>query len=355
MSLPLRCPVSNGSSVVALRSLIGGAGTLCALLQLASGCSSQGGQAMTDGAADLAEADMADPSHDMAAPPLLATFGGCDGPLFADGTKPQDLSTQTAFDSAWTTNWAKPQIKEGALTFGPHPLTADWWDNYSPTATVAKPGDVLICARMRLMSQQNDPAGDNSFELTMRNPDAAMYETSGMVLLIEGNASQVGLRTPMSEAERLKHKHGCALSSLIAEDETIEVPSVGGRPPRVMPRTVLSDILQPRVDEIFSLVRDELERCGLSDMLASGMVVTGGSTLLQGLPELAEEILGMPVRRGVPQGIGGLSDVVKTPIYATAVGLVLYGARKQDGLQLSQSSERRGVWRRMRSWFAEVF
>jgi cell division protein FtsA len=76
---------------------------------------------------------------------------------------------------------------------------------------------------------------------------------------------------------------------------------------------------------------------------------------LQGLPELAEEILGMPVRRGVPQGIGGLSDVVKTPIYATAVGLVLYGARKQDGLQLSQSSERRGVWRRMRSWFAEVF
>lgn len=169
------------------------------------------------------------------------------------------------------------------------------------------------------------------------------------------NDIAVGLRTPMSEAERLKHKHGCALSSLIAEDETIEVPSVGGRPPRVMPRTVLSDILQPRVDEIFSLVRDELERCGLSDMLASGMVVTGGSTLLQGLPELAEEILGMPVRRGVPQGIGGLSDVVKTPIYATAVGLVLYGARKQDGLQLSQSSERRGVWRRMRSWFAEVF
>ncbi len=169
------------------------------------------------------------------------------------------------------------------------------------------------------------------------------------------NDIAVGLRTPMSEAERLKHRHGCALSSLIAEDETIEVPSVGGRPPRVMPRTVLSDILQPRVDEIFSLVRDELERCGLSDMLASGMVVTGGSTILQGLPELAEEILGMPVRRGVPQGVGGLSDVVKTPIYATAVGLVLYGARKQDGLQLSQNSERRGVWRRMRSWFAEVF
>jgi cell division protein FtsA len=169
------------------------------------------------------------------------------------------------------------------------------------------------------------------------------------------NDIAVGLRTPMTEAERLKHRHGCAMTSLISEDEMIEVPSVGGRPPRVMPRTVLSDILQPRVDEIFSLVRDELERCGLAETLASGMVVTGGSTILQGLPELAEEILGMPVRRGVPQGVGGLSDVVKSPIYATAVGLVLYGARKQDGLQLSQNSERRGVWRRMRTWFAEVF
>ena len=169
------------------------------------------------------------------------------------------------------------------------------------------------------------------------------------------NDIAVGLRTPMTEAERLKHRHGCAMTSLISEDEMIEVPSVGGRPPRVTPRTVLSDILQPRVDEIFSLVRDELERCGLAETLASGMVVTGGSTILQGLPELAEEILGMPVRRGVPQGVGGLSDVVKSPIYATAVGLVLYGARKQDGLQLSQNSERRGVWRRMRTWFAEVF
>lgn len=169
------------------------------------------------------------------------------------------------------------------------------------------------------------------------------------------NDIAVGLRTPMTEAERIKHRYGCAMTSLISEDETIEVPSVGGRPPRVMKRTELSDILQPRVDEIFSLVRDELERCGLSDSLASGMVVTGGSTILQGLPELAEEILGMPVRRGVPQGVGGLADVVKSPIYATAVGLVLYGARKQDGMLLTQSSERRGMWRRMRNWFAEVF
>ena len=119
---------------------------------------------------------------------------------------------------------------------------------------------------------------------------------------------------------------------------------------------MLADILQPRVDEIFSLVRDELTRCGLADTLASGLVVTGGSTLLQGLPELAEEILGMPVRRAAPQGIGGLVDVVRSPIYSTAVGLVLYGARQHEGLHLPQGAgERRGVWRRMRSWFAEVF
>ncbi|HMU41287.1 MAG TPA: cell division protein FtsA [Pseudomonadota bacterium] len=168
------------------------------------------------------------------------------------------------------------------------------------------------------------------------------------------NDIAVGLRTPMSEAERLKHRHGCALTGLVREEETIEVPSVGGRPPRVMPRTMLSEILQPRVDEIFSLVREELERCGFLDTLASGMVVTGGSTLLQGLPELAEGVLDMPVRRGMPQGIGGLSDVVKSPIYATAVGLVLHGARRHDDLHLSKS-ERRGVWKRMRAWFAEVF
>lgn len=199
--------------------------------------------------------------------------------------------------------------------------------------------------------------GGGTSDLVVYN-DGALVHT--MVLPIGGhqltNDIAVGLRTPMTDAERLKHRHGCALTSLLSEEETVEVPSVGGRPPRVLQRTVLADILQPRVDEIFSLVRDELSRCGLTDTLASGLVVTGGSTLLAGLPELAEEILGMPVRRALPQGIGGLAEVVRSPIYATAVGLVLYGARQHEGLHLPQgSSERRGVWRRMRSWFAEVF
>lgn len=199
--------------------------------------------------------------------------------------------------------------------------------------------------------------GGGTSDLVVYN-DGALVHT--MVLPIGGhqltNDLAVGLRTPMTDAERLKHRHGCALTSLLSEGETVEVPSVGGRPPRILQRTVLADILQPRVDEIFSLVRDELQRCGLTDTLASGLVVTGGSTLLQGLPELAEEILGMPVRRAMPQGIGGLVEVVRSPIYATAVGLVLYGARQHEGLHLPHGGgERRGVWRRMRSWFAEVF
>jgi cell division protein FtsA len=199
--------------------------------------------------------------------------------------------------------------------------------------------------------------GGGTSDLVIYNEGALIHT---MVLPVGGhqltNDIAVGLRTPMSEAERLKHRHGCAMSSLIAAEETIEVPSVGGRPPRILPRTVLSDILQPRVDEIFTLVRDEIERCGLADTLASGLVVTGGSTILQGLPELAEEILGMPVRRGTPTGVGGLSEVVRSPIYATAVGLLLYGARQHDGLFIGgRTAEGRGVWRRMRSWFAEVF
>jgi len=199
--------------------------------------------------------------------------------------------------------------------------------------------------------------GGGTSDLVIYNEGALIHT---LVLPIGGHQLTgdiaVGLRTPMSEAERLKHRHGCAMSGLIAVEETIEVPSVGGRPPRVLPRTVLSEILQPRVDEIFTLVRDEIERCGLADTLASGLVVTGGSTILQGLPELAEEVLGMPVRRGMPGGVGGLSEVVRSPIYATGVGLLLYGARQQDGLFVGgRDQDRRGVWRRMRSWFAEVF
>ncbi|MBE2251727.1 MAG: cell division protein FtsA [Myxococcus sp.] len=172
------------------------------------------------------------------------------------------------------------------------------------------------------------------------------------------NDIAMGLRTPMEQAERIKQKHGCALTSMVDKQEMIEVPSVGGRDPRVMGRQILSEILEPRVEEIFQLVHHEIERNGFSELLASGVVITGGSTLLPGMPELAEEIMGVPVRRGVPRGIGGLVDVVKSPVYATGVGLVVYGARNLDR-RMFRIREGENVFkkvkRRMGEWLQEVF
>jgi cell division protein FtsA len=172
------------------------------------------------------------------------------------------------------------------------------------------------------------------------------------------NDIAMGLRTPMEQAERIKQKHGCALTSMVDKQEMIEVPSVGGRDPRVMGRQILTEILEPRVEEIFQLVHHEIERNGFSELLASGVVITGGSTLLPGMPELAEEIMGVPVRRGVPRGIGGLVDVVKSPVYATGVGLVVYGAKNLDR-RMFRIREGENVFkkvkRRMGEWLQEVF
>jgi cell division protein FtsA len=140
-----------------------------------------------------------------------------------------------------------------------------------------------------------------------------------------------GLRTPPHEAERIKHQWGCALASMVDPAETFQVASVGGRNPRALPRQVLCrDIIQPRIEEIFSFVKAEITRLGCDDMLASGAVITGGSTQLPGMAELAEDILGIPVRLGIPKGVGGLADVVKSPVFATGVGLVQYAANQQS-------------------------
>jgi cell division protein FtsA len=171
------------------------------------------------------------------------------------------------------------------------------------------------------------------------------------------NDIAVGLRTPMEAAERIKQRFGCALTAMVDKAETIEVPSVGGRDARVMGRQILCEILEPRVEEIFQLVHHEVERNGFSELLTSGVVITGGSTLLPGMTELAEEIMGVPVRRGVPRGIGGLVDVVKSPVYATGVGLVVYGARHQDRsmFRIREENVFKKVKRRMGQWLQEVF
>lgn len=141
------------------------------------------------------------------------------------------------------------------------------------------------------------------------------------------NDIAAGLRTPMAEADRLKRLSGCALGRMVGDEEEIEVPGVGGHPPRRCSRRVLSDIVEPRVEEIFAVVRKRIEDTGLLEQLSAGAVITGGATLLEGMTEFAEEILGMPVRIGYPTGVRGLTQLVHGPQYATGVGLVKYGAQ----------------------------
>jgi len=141
------------------------------------------------------------------------------------------------------------------------------------------------------------------------------------------NDIAIGLRTPMADAEDLKKRYGCALTALVPAEETVDVPSVGGRKPRQLSRQVLSEIVQPRAEELFTLVARELARAGLQDTPTAGVVVTGGTSIMEGMPELAEAVFDLPVRRGAPRAVGGLADVVRSPIYSTAVGLAIHGAR----------------------------
>ncbi len=167
----------------------------------------------------------------------------------------------------------------------------------------------------------------------------------------------IGLRTPKLEAEKIKIKYGCGLSSLINKDEMIEVPSVGGRNPRVLSRQILGEILEPRVEEIFYLIYRELMRSGYEDMISSGIVITGGSAELLGVTEMAEQIFNTPARVGYPQGISGLVEIVNKPMYATAVGLVLYGSKadkKIKKFRIRDSNIFPRVMGRMKKWFKDV-
>jgi cell division protein FtsA len=135
----------------------------------------------------------------------------------------------------------------------------------------------------------------------------------------------IGLRTPDHQAERIKQEFGCALAAVLDHDEEIEVPSVGGRPPRILSRLMLAEIIEPRMEEILTLIRREIQKSGYEDLLPAGVVLTGGSSIMAGIEEFSERILQLPVRQGAPGGIGGLVDMVNGPMYSTGVGLVLYG------------------------------
>lgn len=167
----------------------------------------------------------------------------------------------------------------------------------------------------------------------------------------------VGIRTPSEEAEKIKKKFGCCMTSMIDKNETIEVPSVGGRKPRIVSRQILGEIIEPRVEELFQLVNQEITKSGYDNVIPSGIVLTGGTAIMDGMLELAEQVFNLPVRRGLPTGIGGLIDVVKSPMYSTGVGLVLYG-KKHSTMVMFERGDRQifnKLFDRMKGWVKEFF
>ncbi len=189
--------------------------------------------------------------------------------------------------------------------------------------------------------------------------DGAIQHTA--VIPIAGdqvtNDIAIALRTPTQHAEDIKVQYACALPQLANSEESIEVAGVGGRQSRRLARQTLAEVVGPRYEELFTLVQDELRRSGYEDLMAAGVVLTGGSAKMEGAVELAEEIFHLPVRIGVPQFVTGLSDVVKSPIYATGVGLLLFGKRQaQENVpRIRLDRGMKGVWERMKSWFQGNF
>lgn len=170
------------------------------------------------------------------------------------------------------------------------------------------------------------------------------------------NDIAMALRTPTPNAEELKVKYACALASLARPEETIKVPSVGDRPPRDLSRQALAEVVEPRYEELFNLVQAELRRSGFEELLAGGIVLTGGTSKMEGVVDLAEEIFHMPVRLGAPQSVAGLSDIVSNPIYATGVGLLQYGlAQESEGRKRSRRRTEESFIDRLKGWFQGQF
>jgi cell division protein FtsA len=170
------------------------------------------------------------------------------------------------------------------------------------------------------------------------------------------NDIAIGLRAPLAEAEKIKTRYGTCSSNSISSEETIEVPGMGGREPKKLPRQILGEILEPRMEEIFSLIQREIYRAGMENIINSGMVMTGGTALLEGISDIAESIFNLPVRIGKPSGISGLVDVVNNPMYATGVGLVIYGVRNQatKKFRIRDKNIFNGIISQMRKWFKDV-
>lgn len=167
----------------------------------------------------------------------------------------------------------------------------------------------------------------------------------------------LGLSTPLAEARRIKEKYGTALADMVSPEETIEVPSVGGKNFRKISRKDLAMVIEPRMEEIFALVRREVRKSGFEDLVPAGAVITGGSVIMNGTVELAESVLEMPVRMGIPTDVGGLTDIIANPVYSTGVGLVLYGAgyKGDKKLRIRDENVFKKIFDSMKNWFQEFF
>jgi len=170
------------------------------------------------------------------------------------------------------------------------------------------------------------------------------------------NDIAMALRTPTQHAEEIKIRYACALTQLAGPDQTIKVPSVGDRPPRDLSRQSLAEVVEPRYDELFTLIQSELRRSGYEELVPAGIVLTGGTSKMEGVVELAEEIFHMPVRVGSPQHATGLNDIIRNPIYATAVGLLIYGAEQGDGAAPTRELTLSGnLLASIKEWFGKHF
>ena len=215
-----------------------------------------------------------------------------------------------------------------------------------------------------VLSEEEKDLGTALLDLGGGTTDLAVFAGRNIrhtfVLALGGdnvtNDIAIGLRAPMAEAEKIKIRYGTCNSRNISSDELIRVPGMGGRDPRMLPRQILAEILEPRMEEIFTLVKRETYRAGMETVINSGVVLTGGSSLLEGATDIAEAVFGVPTRMGIPRNINGLTDVVNNPMYATGVGLVLYGAQKEPEkrFRIRDRNIFNSLINRMKKWFKDV-
>jgi len=231
---------------------------------------------------------------------------------------------------------------------------------------VAKLSLEQLASSYAVLSQDEKDLGVALVDLGGGTSDIAVFVNGAIrhtaVIPIAGdqvtNDIAVALRTPTKHAEQIKIRYGCALPELIEQDDAIEVPSVGDRPPRQLSRYTLAEVIKPRYEELFMLIHKELVRAGFDELLAGGVVITGGSSKMEGVIDLAEEVFHMSVRQGVPQKVQGMTDVVTNPIHATGVGLLQFGSKtKARGSEPRTHKENSftQVWERMKAWFQGNF